>query len=1116
MGKPCICVSCRGRWVLVRVALAGFLLALAWPGQVWAQGINFDAATEKDSGANTVTSLTWSHTVAGSNRILMVGVSLRNSGTPNQTVGSVTYNTVGLTWLGSAGYTTNSHVEIWYLVGPATGAHNVVVTLTAGNAATRIVAGAASFTGVKQTTPLGSFMSAASTTTSSPATVDVTSVNEGEVVMDCLMVRVPSGTTTTATAAGGQTQRWNAVSTYGSSSNARGASSHKPGPVGGGTVTMSWTLSNNQYWAIGAVALKPANVVPTAVKLSSFSATRHADRVLVQWRTGFEADNLGFHIYREQGGELRRVTSSLVAGSAFLTGQATAFTAGRSYAWMDILPAGTGPARYWLEDWDLRGKRTMHGPVSPVYSDGLLSENDQLESEISQLPMQRSVQLSDLGRVASEFDGEPAARSSPRTLSFGPMIAANQNATKPSSGERLATQWKLASQPAVKIVVRKEGWYRISQPQLVAAGLSAGALSGKLQLFADGVEQSLVVKAKSAWQFLPSDWIEFYGTGLDTQWTDSRTYWLVEGNWGGKRVGTVTAAGVASSAASFAYTVEKKDRAIYFAALLNGEDNNFFGSVVTTVPTDEMIEASHLDPLPPGDAQLHVRLQGVTFAAHSVAVLVNGTDVGTVAFKDQQLATGQLQVPSALLKSGANTVRLIARGGDMDVSMVDVLRLTYWHTWTADGDALRVTVPAGKSVTIGGFTSAAIRAMDVSDPDTPVELRGSVVQQSQGYAITIGSGAWSRDVLLFTDGGIGTPASVSANQPSNWHQAAAGADVVIISHSTFLPSLAALKAAQEREGWKVALVDVQDCYDDFSFGAKTPQAIKDFVSQVRRVWKTVPKFLLLVGDASFDPRNYLGLGGFDFMPTKMIDTTYLETSSDDWFVDFNGLGYPQMAVGRLPARTAAEAATMVSKILSFRQRDPSASWTKQALLVADEDDTFDFEGASAQVKALLPGSMSVREVYRGRMGGGTRQALLQSLNDGNLLVNYAGHGSVEMWDGDVLTSDDAPTLTNQSRLPLFVIMDCLSGYFSDLYTESLAEALMKAGTGGAVGVWASSGLTEPGEQAIMNRSLYGYLFQPAITVGEAILKAKLATSDGDVRRAWLYFGDPTLRLSPAR
>jgi len=59
---------------------------------------------------------------------------------------------------------------------------------------------------------------------------------------------------------------------------------------------------------------------PTAVEMVSLDAEAYAGRgVLVSWRTGFEVDNLGFHVYREQGGQRVRLTPSLVAGSALFS-----------------------------------------------------------------------------------------------------------------------------------------------------------------------------------------------------------------------------------------------------------------------------------------------------------------------------------------------------------------------------------------------------------------------------------------------------------------------------------------------------------------------------------------------------------------------------------------------------------------------------------------------------------------------------------------------------------------------------------------------------------------------------------------------------------------------------
>jgi hypothetical protein len=125
-----------------------------------------------------------------------------------------------------------------------------------------------------------------------------------------------------------------------------------------------------------------------------------------------------------------------------------------------------------------------------------------------------------------------------------------------------------------------------------------------------------------------------------------------------------------------------------------------------------------------------------------------------------------------------------------------------------------------------------------------------------------------------------------------------------------------------------------------------------------------------------------------------------------------------------------------------------------------------------------------------------------------------GHGSVEVWTGDpILSASDAADMNNGERLPLFVMMSCLNGYYQDPVRESLAESLMRADAGGAIAVWASSGMTEPGPQLEMSKALYQQLFAgQSVTLGEAIMKAKSSSPDLDVRRTWILFGDPTLRI----
>jgi hypothetical protein len=87
-------------------------------------------------------------------------------------------------------------------------------------------------------------------------------------------------------------------------------------------------------------------------------------------------------------------------------------------------------------------------------------------------------------------------------------------------------------------------------------------------------------------------------------------------------------------------------------------------------------------------------------------------------------------------------------------------------------------------------------------------------------------------------------------------------------------------------------------------------------------------------------------------------------------------------------------------------------------------------------------------------------------------------------------------------------MNCLNGFFQDVYVEeSLAETLLRADRG-AVAVWASSSLTEAEPQGVMNSELLRLVFNRSqATLGDAVIAAKRAVADVDVRRSWIFFGD---------
>ncbi len=216
-------------------------------------------------------------------------------------------------------------------------------------------------------------------------------------------------------------------------------------------------------------------------------------------------------------------------------------------------------------------------------------------------------------------------------------------------------------------------------------------------------------------------------------------------------------------------------------------------------------------------------------------------------------------IPPGTLTEGANTVTVVSGGDEDEVSLVDLVRLRYAHTYRADADLLRFTADGPGTVTVGGFASSAIRVIDITDPLAAEELRGGIAPNGGFWEVTVlVPGGGPRTLLAFTSSTVAAPALVRANVPSRWHAATNKADYLAVSHAAFADALGPLVARREQQGLSVLRADIEDVYDEFSFGQKTPQALKDFMLHARVNWKLPPRFLLLVGDATIDPRHYAG------------------------------------------------------------------------------------------------------------------------------------------------------------------------------------------------------------------------------------------------------------------
>jgi peptidase C25-like protein len=370
--------------------------------------------------------------------------------------------------------------------------------------------------------------------------------------------------------------------------------------------------------------------------------------------------------------------------------------------------------------------------------------------------------------------------------------------------------------------------------------------------------------------------------------------------------------------------------------------------------------------------------------------------------------------------------------------------------------------------------------------------------------------------VAFSADQIAAPSSVSFHAASSLLQERLGAEIIIITHPDFQSTLAPLVALRKSQNRSVAVVTADQLYDAYNFGERTPFALRSYLQGASKVFGGKPEAVLLLGDASLDPRNYLGQGDFDFVPTRLIETAAFKTASDDWLTDFAETGFATIPTGRIPARTPADASLVISKIVNYESGSETGAWTQQALVIADQNVGVDFTAEANSASLILPPSLTTTKILADGLDPATvSQQIVSAINAGALLVNYSGHGSEQQWSfSDLLDNTSAAALTNGNRLPVFLIMDCLNGFFHDVYEESLSSALLFAPNGGAVGVWASSGFTTAPPQASMDQALLSTLSaNPSQSIGRAIITAKAGILDPDVRRTWNFFGDPAMRIA---
>ena len=148
---------------------------------------------------------------------------------------------------------------------------------------------------------------------------------------------------------------------------------------------------------------------------------------------------------------------------------------------------------------------------------------------------------------------------------------------------------------------------------------------------------------------------------------------------------------------------------------------------------------------------------------------------------------------------------------------------------------------------VSGFTSAPA-VVDITDPKRPVQLTPQVISMSGSIRLLCRFRSARRilerrrrhTLLAVAADQIASAAGVWPNHPSHWHSAQAGADIAMVTYGPFAEALAPLVAAHHAEGKTSAVIPINDLYDEFNFGERTPFAIRSFLQTAKQNWKMPP------------------------------------------------------------------------------------------------------------------------------------------------------------------------------------------------------------------------------------------------------------------------------------
>jgi hypothetical protein len=452
---------------------------------------------------------------------------------------------------------------------------------------------------------------------------------------------------------------------------------------------------------------------------------------------------------------------------------------------------------------------------------------------------------------------------------------------------------------------------------------------------------------------------------------------------------------------------------------------------------------------------------------------------------------------------------------------------------------------------------------DVTDRHLPSQMQG--VTNSTSFSFVAATDTL-REFVASNGTTFLTPSRIGLVSSQNLH-GLSQADMLLITHRDFLSQANRLAALHESEGLSVHVVTTDQVYNEFSSGMLDPTAIRMFAKMFydRSVSSgTPPKYLLLFGDGTYDPKDRVSNNN-NYVPTYQVldgENHISALVTDDYYgmLDNNEAITPtdllDIGVGRLLISDTKTAKEQVDKIEHYMKNGSSiysnsansgqcnaqgasstfGDWRLNYVQIADDEEggyfvVQDTEPQYDYVKANHR-DMNCDKLYcdaytQVTTAGGERypdifNAITDRVERGALVVNYVGHGGeVGLAEERVVTVPQIQSWSNINKLNLFVSATCEFTKYDDPARLSAGEYVSLNAVGGAIALMTTSRSVFFGVNTVTGLQFYEHVFtrdsnNEPLAFGEIMRLTKNGSGSSDNKRSFTLIGDPALKIALPR